>query len=219
MTKENVSAIVTIGERFIVIGADEDVDEGENRIQLLRVEDDGYAVHSDILLFTGEEMDIEGIAADDNTIYVVGSHSSKRSKIKECGTYKKNREKFHATKIKDEQNRDWLYQIVIDKEGKEVKRERISLRSIISDDPVLRAFSEIPGKENGVNIEGLAASAQSGCWGRYVLQRKAKPKGWQCFKKMARAMIFLSSTMVSRNSGMSCSGFRFPNRIEYLVPY
>jgi len=127
--KEDISAIATISERFIAIGADEDI-EGENRIQLLHTEDDGYAVHNDILLLKDKEMDIEGIAADGNTIYVVGSHSSKRPKIKKSKKYEENRRKFYADKIKDERNRDWLYQVVIDKEGKEIAKERISLPTL-----------------------------------------------------------------------------------------
>jgi hypothetical protein len=100
-------------------------------------------------------MDIEGLAVEGKYIYVVGSHSSKRKKIKENKKYKKNRENFHADKIEDERNRDWLYRLTIDSQGKEVDKEKITLREIIESDAVLKTFSNIPSKENGVDIEGL----------------------------------------------------------------
>jgi len=74
----------------------------------LHTEDDDYAVHNDILLLKDKEMDIERIAADGNTLYVVDSHSSKRPKIKKSKKNEENRRKFYADKIKDERNRDWL---------------------------------------------------------------------------------------------------------------
>lgn len=163
MAAKDVSAVAVVGAGFIVIGADEGVgnDENENRIQVLKSKDEGYLVHDDILLFTGnkkdgKEMDIEGIAVDGTTIYVVGSHSSKRSKVKASRSYKKNRAKFRADKVDDERNRDWVYRVVLDELGKEKAKEQITLRGIIADDPVLKAFKDIPSKENGIDIEGLA---------------------------------------------------------------
>ena len=163
MAPENVSAVAAVGTGFIIIGADEGVgsDENENNIQVLKAKDDGYLVHDDILLFTGDkkggkEMDIEGIAVDRTTIYVVGSHSSKRSKVKAKKSYERNRNTFRASKVDDERNRDWLYRVVLDELGKGTAKERITLLDIIAGDPVLKAFKDIPSKENGVDIEGLA---------------------------------------------------------------
>jgi hypothetical protein len=48
-----------------------------------------------------------------------------------------------------------LYRLTIDSQGKEVKKEKISLREIIENDAVFKTFSNIPSKENGVDIEGL----------------------------------------------------------------
>ena len=160
---EDVSAIARFGS-FLVVGSDEDVgkDDHKNYIQLLKKGvDDCYEVHSNILLFEGNntegpEMDIEGLAVEGKYIYVVGSHSSKRKKVNEDKKSKKNREHFHADNIEDERNRDWLYRLRIDSQGNEVAREQITLREIIKRDAVLKTFSNIPSKENGVDIEGLA---------------------------------------------------------------
>ena len=163
MAGEDVSAVAKIGP-FIVIGSDEGVGEDENKnyIQLLKKgEDNSYAVHNNIFLFDGnkiegKEMDIEGIAVASNNVYIIGSHSSKRKKVNEDKKYKKNRKKFHDDKIEDEINRDWLYRLTIDTQGKEVGKEKITLRQIIKNDPVLKTFRRIPSKENGIDIEGIA---------------------------------------------------------------
>jgi len=162
---EDISAITKINS-FLVIGSDEGDGENKNYIQLLKKRtDEGYEVHSNILLFKGnkqhgKEMDIEGLAAEGNKIYVVGSHSSKRKKIKKDKKYEKNREKFHANNIAEERNRDWLYRLTIDVQGKEISKEKITLREIIANDPILKAFRNIPGKENGVDIEGLSVKEE-----------------------------------------------------------
>ena len=160
---EDVSAITKIGS-FLVIGSDEGSgkDKNKNYIQLLKNgANENYKIHSNILLFKGNkkdgrEMDIEGLAAEGKNIYIVGSHASRHKKIKEDEKYKKNRDKFHGHEIKDERNRDWLYRLTIDSQGKAVSKEKISLRRIIESNATLKTFSNIPSKENGVDIEGLA---------------------------------------------------------------
>lgn len=163
LAPEDVSAVERLG-RFLVIGADEGVGEGGKKsyIQLLTKRDNrAYELHSDILLLEGgkkrgKEMDIEALAVEGDVLYVLGSHSSKRKRVKKSKKYKKNRKAFRAAKIKDERNRDWLFRLTIDAQGKETARERISLRNLIADDPVLKPFQQLPGKENGVDIEGLS---------------------------------------------------------------
>ena len=161
---EDVSAVAKFGS-LLVIGSDEGAGKSGNKnyVQLLKKNADGsYNVHNNILLFEGnenegKEMDIEGITVEGNNVYVIGSHSSKRQKVKNKKKYKQNREKFHNGKIKNEKNRDWLYRLRINSEEKDVNKEKISLREIINKDDVLKTFSGIPGKENGINIEGISA--------------------------------------------------------------
>jgi hypothetical protein len=161
---EDVSAIGLIGT-FIVIGADEAVGDNENQniIQVMQKEaKDQYRVVSEILLFEGDEqngkeMDIEGIAIENRTIFIVGSHSSKRGRIKTNKSYKKNRKKFRDKNIEDEINRDKLFRLEVDAQLNPVNVESISLRKLIQDHKVLKTYSEIPSKENGIDIEGIAA--------------------------------------------------------------
>ena len=103
---EDVSAIAKIG-RLLVVGSDEGVgaDENKNIIQLLEPEGDNrYKIRKDILLFKGDEengkeMDIEGIAVDGHVVYVIGSHSAKRSRIKAKKKHKTNLKVFRGIGI------------------------------------------------------------------------------------------------------------------------
>lgn len=161
---EDVSGIAKLGA-LLVVGSDEGVGEEENKniIQFLEPEGDNkYKIRNDILLFKGDEkdgkeMDIEGIAVDGHVVYVIGSHSAKRSRVEAKKKYKTNLQTFRHSKISPEENRAWLYRLEVDAHGKADEKVGISLRDIIQNDDVLKTFSEIPSKENGVDIEGIAA--------------------------------------------------------------
>ncbi len=152
---ENISAVAKMND-FIIIASDEAVD-GKNHLQLLRQNPTGtYVVDHKILLFSGAEMDTEALAVEKNTVYAIGSHSSKRKKTKPQKSYKKNARTFNDSHIIDEPSRDQLYRIVLDNHGQVVESASLSLHTLLDDDPVFTTFSQIPSKENGVDIEGLA---------------------------------------------------------------
>ena len=159
---KDLSAIGQVGP-YLVIGGDEAVgpDKELNIIQLLSKQEDGqYVVGDDILLpdveNDGGELDIEGIAVDGNFIYVTGSHSFRRNKTRSKKSVKWNHKTFNQGKIKDEPSRDWLHRIEVNQQVQPVAKMSISLRDVISDHKALKTFSEIPSKENGVDIEGIA---------------------------------------------------------------
>jgi len=157
LARENVSAVAKF-RSFLIIGADEAAD-GANCIQLFKMNQDGSCAATDSILLMkdeGKELDIEGICAEGDLVYVIGSHSSKRKKIKDDSSWKKNSETFHQDKIEDEASRDWLYRLRLNDDGKAADKDRISLRGIIRNDPALKTFCGIPSKENGVDIEGVA---------------------------------------------------------------
>jgi hypothetical protein len=195
--RENVSGIV-VNDEILVIGADE-----KASIQVLeKIEGDGnkkvYKVTEDITLDKDpkkDEIDIEALAADDDRLFVVGSHSAKRKRVmslddlkkaqeeepekfgkpgdarhckengdqdeskdpeKNPGCWKWNRKRL--TETKPEPDRKRLLVLETEKNGKP-KAETVQdlpLADIIAQHDVLAGFSEIPSKENGVDIEGLA---------------------------------------------------------------
>lgn len=162
---KDLSAIGRVGP-YLVIAGDEAVgpDKNLNIIQVLSKQEDGqYVVGEDILLpdvdkNDGRELDIEGIAVDGNFIYVVGSHSARRNRANSNKSYKRNRKTFNQGKVKEEPSRDWLHRIEVNQQVQPVAKMSISLRDVISNHKALKAFSAIPSKENGVDIEGVAVA-------------------------------------------------------------
>jgi len=161
MEAEDISAVAGIYS-FIAIGSDESDSDDKNYIQLLKKDPHGaYAVFKNIFLFEGDkengrEMDIEGITSDGDNLYIIGSHSLLRKKIKTDKSYDKNLEKFRDDKIEDSRSRCLLYRVGLNSAGEETGRDKISLKDIIRNDKILKTFNGIPGKENGVDIEGIA---------------------------------------------------------------
>ena len=150
---ENISAIEVMG-KLLIIGADEG-----NKVKVLKLNGSSYqTVGSGIQLDSlKKEIDIEGIACEDNTVYVVGSHSCKRKKIDPEKSYEENQTKmFSPDAVKSEPDRDCLCRFQLDAAGNVSGLEETNLRSIIDTNPVLKVFSRIPSKENGVDIEGIA---------------------------------------------------------------
>jgi hypothetical protein len=130
-------------------------DEGD-AFNVLRPADSGYELSGVVGLLSesDKEIDMEGAASDAEYVYVIGSHSSRRTKIDEEGTYKKNRKRI--TRVRPHRESYGLYRITLDDVGKLIKKERLDLRDVLEGDEVLGPFFEMPGKENGVDIEGIA---------------------------------------------------------------
>jgi hypothetical protein len=157
---QDISAVVRAGD-YLVIGADE-----EDSIQSLQAVDgeNAYLVRKTHSLSNAGELDIEGIARQGNTYFVVGSHSQKRKKVDPHGiktlkrSYAKNRKRLFADEIEAENKRDRIYRFTFDpntdQQPSEV--EPINLNNLLEEHPVLKAFSHLPSKENGIDIEGIA---------------------------------------------------------------
>lgn len=153
---EDISAIGIFGDgEYLVIGSDEGVE-----IQVLRKSaNNKYEVAHTIPLVgfeTADEVDIEGIAVEERTVYVSGSHSRKRSKVKADKSNAKNRERLTENEL--EPLRESVYRLKLSSDGElDSEIDSTSLRRRIDDDPVVKVFAQIPSKENGVDIEGIAA--------------------------------------------------------------
>jgi hypothetical protein len=127
----DVSGLTFVG-RFLVVVTDE-----SNKLYVLGPEGDDYRVHHELALnATGEEIDLEGVAADGTTVYAIGSHS--------------------WTRKQPPGPRDKLFRFTLDEDGTPGPLAERSLRAAIDADPVLSKYVKLPAKENGVDIEGLA---------------------------------------------------------------
>ncbi|XRQ15501.1 DUF3616 domain-containing protein [Actinomadura welshii] len=134
-----------------------------------------------------EEADIEGLARGNGWLWAIGSHSLKRKRIKpEHGDAKSRR---RLAKIVREDNRfilarlplvtgdDGLPEVVRadgDRTAAVLGLDKDSITDLLEDDPHLAPFLAIPSKDNGIDIEGVAAHGDR----LYVGFRGPVLRGW-----------------------------------------
>ncbi len=152
---QDLSAVAG-GPALLLVASDEDA-----RIQLLDPLPEGHGFRAREnpiqLLEDGDEIDIEGLAMSGGWVYAVGSHSLLRKAFDPDDPVRKNRER--ALLAVHDEARDRLLRLRLDTSGRVAGPiESSSLRGILEKDPLLGPFSRIPGKENGVDIEGLAVA-------------------------------------------------------------
>ncbi|MFV2066676.1 MAG: DUF3616 domain-containing protein [Pirellulales bacterium] len=157
--REDLSA-VAVWNRGLIVASDEraalqrlDPVDGRNRcyraVQTIRLDREKV------------EVDVEGLATDRDTIYVLGSHSLIRPRIDRKKDLRSTRKEIvrRLLAVVSEPSRDQVFRIRLTPDGRGLRSfERITLRSLIAGDPLLARFASIPGKENGIDLEGLAVA-------------------------------------------------------------
>jgi hypothetical protein len=103
----------------------------------------------------GTEVDLEGLAGQGDVLYAVGSHSLARKQPDADKSYQKNR--LRIMEVNEDANRDQLFRLKLDAEGQLAKKDSINLRPLVLQHSLLRPFARLPSKENGIDIEGVAA--------------------------------------------------------------
>lgn len=136
---KDLSGIACISPTRCLIGADESA-----AVQVVELSRDGRTLSvlgSVSLLPSGEEIDIEGIAAEGDCYYIVGSHGvAKKSGQRQAKRYTICRMRVDPTSGMPVDNAVTL----------------ASLTPILEMDPILRPYFGKPLQQKGVNIEGLA---------------------------------------------------------------
>lgn len=107
----------------------------------------------------GTEIDLEGLAVSGDVLYAVGSHSLARKAADPDKSYQKNRERIRE--INEDANRDQLFRVKLAADGSLRAKDSINLQAIFRQHSLLRPFSKLPSKENGIDIEGIAAHGDS----------------------------------------------------------
>ena len=154
--EKDVSAVALVNP-WLVVGADEGAD-----LAVLRKEGAGYTLMRTVRLTEGAtaEIDIEGITHDDDHLYVTGSHSLGRKRINRNKPYAENVSRLqHIGPQADADNpRNAIFRLRLDPDTGDVigRPDRIDIKETLRRDDVLGRFTDIPGKENGVDIEGIA---------------------------------------------------------------
>jgi hypothetical protein len=143
----DVSGVAVVG-KYLVIAADE-----TPLAQVLRKDSDTqYTVIHDVPLGAPDhELDLEAVAAEGSTVYVTGSHN----RVRFIGP--KGGGGVTPVEEKRRKHRDQVFRFTLGPDGKPGPVERMSLRDTLDAHPILRQFVPVASKENGIDIEGLAA--------------------------------------------------------------
>lgn len=177
--RNDLSAVLLTPEKHLWLGSDE-----TSTIERLScIEDNKFAEHKQfhVAEFISlpapeeEEIDIEGLGYCDYYLWLVGSHSYKRKKVKPDKSDEKNIKRL--AKVTSEPNRYIIGRIpLVDGEllpnaphpekpnvelsaaKLEVTQQGNLLMEALADDPHLGFFvkAAIPGKDNGFDVEGIA---------------------------------------------------------------
>lgn len=169
----NLSAAARDGDTLF-LGSDEGV-----CIERLVRDGDGWAGHSRVPLDAlldledaSEEADVEGLAADDGWLWVMGSHARTRPKITRGGGDRIDLTAF--SNLKDTRPRCLLARVpLVEEDGamRPVRRDGNrragmlrqgkhgnDLARAMAKHPLLKPFTRIAAKEGGVDLEGLAVA-------------------------------------------------------------
>ena len=158
----DVSAVTVVGKRLLVCS-----DEG-TALREWNPAESGYVAGATLALEVDRkgvtELDLEGLATDGQFVYAVGSHSLVRRTARERErsgkpeTYSDNQRRLSTVRHGGKDERDRVFRIPIDDVGQARADLALSLdlRELLADDPFLGRSTEIPSKENGLDIEGLA---------------------------------------------------------------
>jgi hypothetical protein len=144
--ENDVSGVALAGE-YLVIGSDE-----APVVHVLKTDGAAYTVVADVPLGEPDaDTDIEGVAAEGNTVYVTGSHN----KVRFIGA--RGGGGVSPVEDKPRPSRDQVFRFTLGPDGTPGPVEVMSLRAVLDAHPILKQFVPVASKENGIDIEGLAA--------------------------------------------------------------
>lgn len=172
---------------------------GDEALRFGEVQD--FALHTllDLPGDADEEADLEGMAVADGWLWVVGSHGHKRKNAKPGRDHADNAKRL--AKLSLDGNRRLLARLPIEHDAHGVPQlvrhaqdgrcamrlsgdaEVNALTKLLAKDPHVGPFLAIPGKDNGLDIEGLAVDGQ-----RLLLGLRGPVlRGWSCLLEVAVA--------------------------------
>ena len=162
---DNLSAVVVIGDRVVL------ADDEQRQLLVGRRQGDGDLKMEPAAALTGPgkaEFDLEGLAVAGDTLFAIGSHSAARRSADGTGRPQaKNLERMQEA-VREEPERKVVFRLPLTLAGSasiqpSSLRELIQAQAIRNDktEGLLARALGVPGKENGVDIEGLAAEGST----------------------------------------------------------
>ncbi|CAM3716585.1 DUF3616 domain-containing protein [Kibdelosporangium persicum] len=198
LTHVNLSAVRSDG-RYLWIAGDETA-----TVERLTADEIGrpteYAEHVTfplpaVIKLPGEaheEVDVEGLARVGPYLWAVGSHSSKRKKLKRDHSDAKSAKRLAS--VSAEPSRRVLARLAIENDEpvsetcdghRSAALGRPGLIDLLEDDDHLAPFLAIPGKDNGLDIEGIAAAGEPGEERVFLGLRGPVLRGWAVILQLA----------------------------------
>lgn len=197
-THVNLSAVRTDGEHLWIAGDETATVERLTCDSADRPTE--YREHvsfplADIVSLPGEadeEVDIEGISRNGPYLWVVGSHSSKRKKIKPDQSDAKAAKRLAS--VSAEPSRRVLARLALadnvptgiaPEGGRSASLGSPGLIDLLDDDEHLAPFLAIPSKDNGLDIEGIAVHGEPGAERLFLGLRGPVLRGWAVVLQVA----------------------------------
>jgi len=152
---KNVSGVSLWGRHALVV-VDETI-EGANLLQIFEPEGDDYRALPETItldIATSSELDLEGIAVEDGTVFLLGSHAWRRRAVEDDKPYLRNRANLLGGP-EAQPARDYLIRLALTPEGTLSSMTRMSLRPFFDSTEPFKSFASIASKENGIDAEGL----------------------------------------------------------------
>jgi hypothetical protein len=154
---------VVLRNKLLLTISNEALEKRKHYVQVFReAPGGGYEFTRDVLLFLAPkggcmEADFEGLTRKGDVYFAITSHSANRRKQDADNDYKTNRRNLTRKEIGECTSRHQLVRFRIGAGPVAEQLKTISLQQLIKGHPVLSPFAGIPSKENGVDIEGIAA--------------------------------------------------------------
>ncbi len=163
---DNLSAVVVLGNRVVLA-------DDEQRLLLVgeRRPDAAITISAQPPLPGPgtREFDLEGLAVSGDIVYAIGSHSAaRRSADDDRRSQADNLKRMHET-VREDADRKVLFRLQLGPDGSVAKQATSSLQDIIAAEARRDSKTEgllaravgVPGKENGLDIEGLAVEGHT----------------------------------------------------------
>jgi hypothetical protein len=123
---------------------------------------DRYAWDHNIPLVSADvELDIEAVTSVGEVIYALGSHSATRRRADRADRTQAENIKRLGSAPEKNPDRASVFRFKLSSDGHASPVESTSLTGFLSADPILKGFVGVPSKENGIDLEGLAADGDT----------------------------------------------------------
>ena len=165
--RSELSGAVVVGKKLFAISNEGTGKRARNHvIQIFSKDDEGrYVFQRDEEFLTGaksdkcrEDADFEAMTHFGGRLYAITSHSRNRKNPAKAKSLAKLRKRLSMDKVRACSIRSKIISFKLSSDGGLSEKRPSSLRTFLDNHAILGSFARLASKENGVDIEGLAAT-------------------------------------------------------------